>query len=107
MAPIYTLITPRTAIEGYNDAFLTKMSQTPFLELGMMIDPWISIDTALYEQKNNSPITLNTGALNYTMTAQTVQIGSCTNCTDVMIPCKNYTSIYSAVDSYCNPYAAL
>jgi hypothetical protein len=77
MAPIYTLITPRMAIEGYNDAFLTKMSQTPFLELGMFIHPWISIDNAIYEQKNNTQINLNTGYSNYTLTGQTEKIGSC------------------------------
>ena len=39
------------------------------------------------------------------MTAMYEQIGSCSNCKNVMIPCKQYTSLIATTDTYCNPYS--
>jgi len=74
-------------------------------ELGdMTLDPWISIDNANYAQKNGAQVTLNSGASDYKMTAMYQKVGTCTNCNNVMIPCKQYTSLNMVEDTYCNPW---
>jgi hypothetical protein len=62
IGPLYSMITPRMAIEGYTDAFLLKMSQTSLLEFGdMTLNPWISIDNASYAWKNGDLVSLGNG----------------------------------------------
>lgn len=74
-------------------------------ELGdMTLDPWISIDNANYAQKNGAQVTLNSGASDYKMTAMYQKVGTCINCNNVMIPCKQYISLNKVEDTYCNPW---
>lgn len=81
------------------------MAATPLYKLGdMTLDPWISIDNANYAQKNGAQVTLNSGASDYKMTAMYQKVGTCTNCSNVMIPCKQYTSLNMVEDTYCNPW---
>jgi hypothetical protein len=38
------------------------------------------------------------------MTAQYQKVGSCDNCSNVMIPCKQYVTLVSVEDTFCNPW---
>jgi hypothetical protein len=67
---LFTRITPKQAIEGYNSPFLEVLKNTPVYMGGdATINPFISIDNAITNPVNNS-ISMMTGQTNYTLTRQ-------------------------------------
>lgn len=106
LEPIVVSQTPRQVIEGYTSSFLTMMASEPIYELGdATLDPWISLDTATYTMKNNQQVKLNSGENDYTQTAMYQSIGSCASCNMIMVPCKQFLTLTTTENTYCNPYS--
>lgn len=106
LEPIVVSQTPRQVIEGYTSSFLTMMANMPIYELGdATLDPWISLDTATYTMKNNQQVKLNSGENDYTKTAMYESIGSCASCNMIMVPCKQFLTLTTTENTYCNPYS--
>jgi len=72
----------------------------------MTIDSWISTDNPYEAQKTGTQVKLNSGANDYTLTAMYEKYGECSNCTNVVIPCKQYATLLTVTDTLCNPWAS-
>jgi hypothetical protein len=70
LEPLFIQITPKDAIEGFNNELLIEMSGKSLFALGSLtLDPYISIDTPKYAQKNDAAsVILNTGSSSYEST---------------------------------------